>query len=60
MNEQVRILQLFNDGWIKVEKVKSLEVSKGKVKVNDSEVEMGMIPIDCQGYTSPTKSTFGF
>lgn len=74
-NEQVRILQLFDDGWTKVEKVNSLKASKGKVKV--AEVETGLIPIDClresgvdlptffdkkriSGYTSPTKSTFGF
>jgi hypothetical protein len=73
-NEQVRILQVFDDGWTKVEKVKSLKSSKGKVKV--TEVDTGLIPIDClrapgvdlptffdkkriSGYTSPTKSTFG-
>lgn len=75
-NEQVRILQLFDDGWAKVEKVKSFEASKGK-EVEGTEVETGLIPIDClrepgvdlptffvkkqiSGYTSPTQSTFGF
>ena len=72
--EQVRILQLYDDGWTKVEKVKSLETSKGKEKM--TEAETGLIPIDClrepgvdlptfidkkriSGYTSPTNSTFG-